>query len=198
MWDGKYSETITPWHSLIFLSPQRAKQRNFHKDPHVEPQSPPASTPTCPVHVPSFQHCRHCLLSLLLILLILLLFLLSAFSTLSPTRLLCLKSKLPTHCCLSPEAVIDWLTKREGAAKESEPGQREKTTRELVWTRGSISVFLEASLLGKRRPGHTGWDDEWIAEELERGRGVRFRLRRPPLICQRRDWDAAGPIFSRL
>lgn len=64
------------------------------------------------------------------------------FLTLSGVRLLCLKSKLPRPGCLSPEAVIDRLTKkererdretREGEIEgESESGQAEMKPPELA------------------------------------------------------------------
>lgn len=52
--------------------------------------------------------------------------------------------------CLSPEAVIDQLTKKAvQGGRVSQGSQKKKTPGELVWTRGSISVCLGASLLAR-------------------------------------------------
>lgn len=87
------SGNIASRHSLIFLLPRREQNKEF-----------PPGGKSCRlllrrVHVASLLRRHRRLLSLLL------LFLLSPI--LSAARHLCLKSKLPTQCCLSPEAVID-------------------------------------------------------------------------------------------
>lgn len=62
--------------------------------------------------------------------------------------------------CLSPEAVIDQLTKKAvQGGRVSQGSQKKKTTPgELVWTGGSISVCLGASLLARdTRDEMTDW-----------------------------------------
>lgn len=111
--NGKYGETITSWHNLISLCWERTKY--FHKCPHIEPQSPgrllPSSVPPlCPLF-PTLSLLSPFTLPSSFTL---------CFFPLSLVHLLCLKSKLPRQACLSPEAVIDRLTERNGEVREEE------------------------------------------------------------------------------
>lgn len=130
--NGNYSGTITSWHNLVSLCKERTK--NFHNCPHIQPQSPgcllhsnllplcpffPTVSPLCPLTLPSFY---------------------SLFFHLVSCTSSVFKVQSTKAGCLSPEAVIDRLTKREiekkrresGTGRNSEPGQAEKTPQELV------------------------------------------------------------------
>lgn len=103
-----------------------------------------------------------------------------SLSVFSLVRLLCLKSKLHQgKLSGSWGYVIDRLTEseKERDRERYREGEWERPRREdarkLVWTGGSISVCLDASLLARRHPGHTGWDDGWRAEERRTGVGGR-------------------------
>lgn len=149
--------------------------------------------------LPVSQHCHHCLLSppppALL----------SFFHFVSCTSSV-FKVQTTNAGCLSPEAVIDWLTTREG--------ERERKTGTGEWTRAGREDALRACLnwrvyfclswsiiIGQKTPETHRMRWRMVSggeynRSRRKGQRVRFRLGRSPLIwcCRQKDWDADGPF----
>lgn len=100
---------MTSWHNLMSLCTQRTK--NFHKCPHIEPQSPASFQPAPSVSPLSSTVTTASSHSTLLFY--------SAFSCTSSV----FKVQTTKAGCLSPQAVIDRLTKRE---RKKETGERRR------------------------------------------------------------------------
>lgn len=138
MWTVAMESIQKPLGTIWFFSPCREQTKNFHKYPHIELQSP-AFTPTCPLFVPTLSSLPPLTPPPPA--------LLSFFHFVSCTSSV-FKVQTTNAGCLSPEAVIDWLTKRGGEREKDRhrrvnQGRQRRRLESLSELEGLFLSFLK-------------------------------------------------------